>query len=128
MIERLLLAEKALAGGQLDQAERLFAQVADADERNAMAVVGLAEVALARGDRAAAEQHARRALEIDPDDAAARRIADASSAAAVAAAAVADATLAGTGAAGGGVASQRRRAGLIARLRAALARLLRRRD
>ncbi|HET9681155.1 MAG TPA: tetratricopeptide repeat protein [Candidatus Limnocylindrales bacterium] len=74
MIERLLAAERALGEGQLDQAERLFRQVADADERNAIAVVGLAEVALARGDRAAAEDLVARALAIDPDDAAAARL------------------------------------------------------
>ena len=74
MIERLLAAERALADGHLDQAERLFQQVADADERNAIAVVGLAEVALARGDRAAAEALAARALQIDPEDAAAARL------------------------------------------------------
>jgi thioredoxin-like negative regulator of GroEL len=73
MIERLLAAERALAEGQLDHAERLFRQIADADERNAIAVVGLAEVALARGDPAAAEALATRALAIDPDDAAAAR-------------------------------------------------------
>lgn len=74
MIERLLAAEQALGEGQLDHAERLFRQVADADERNAIAVVGLAEVALARGDRAAAEDLVARALAIDPDDAAAARL------------------------------------------------------
>jgi uncharacterized protein HemY len=74
VIERLLAAEQALAEGQLDQAERLFRQVAEADERNAIAVVGLAEVALARGDTTAAEALATRALVIDPDDAAAARL------------------------------------------------------
>lgn len=74
MIERLLAAERALAQGELDQAERLFGQVAGADERNAMAVVGLGEVALVRGDRAAAGALAERALSIDPDDAAAARL------------------------------------------------------
>jgi tetratricopeptide (TPR) repeat protein len=74
MIERLLAAERALAGGNLDGAELLFRQVAEADERNAIAVVGLAEVALARGDAAQAEAFARQALAIDPDDAAAARL------------------------------------------------------
>jgi tetratricopeptide (TPR) repeat protein len=77
VIERLLAAERALADGELDQAQRLFAQVAEADARNAMAVVGLAEVALARGDPAEARDLANRALAIDPDDAAAARLAEA---------------------------------------------------
>jgi uncharacterized protein HemY len=76
MIERLLAAERALEGGQHEVAERLFAQVAAADPRNAIAVVGLARVAQRIGDTAAATAHARRALEIDPEDGAARKLLD----------------------------------------------------
>lgn len=76
MIERLLAAERALEAGQDEVAERLFAQVAAADPRNAIAVVGLARVARRRGDAGAALAHARRALEIDAEDAAARRLLD----------------------------------------------------
>ncbi len=76
MIELVLAAERMLAGGDLDHAERLFSQVAEADPRNAIAVVGLAEVASARGDDAGAVATARRALEIDPENAAARRMID----------------------------------------------------
>src|SRR5205823_757328 len=44
------------------------------DPRNAIAVVGLARTADRRGDAAAATAHLHRALEIDPEDAAARRL------------------------------------------------------
>lgn len=74
MIERLLAAEHAMDLGQVDVAERLFGQVAAADPRNAIAVVGLARVARRRQDLPAAAAHARRALEIDPQDAAAIRL------------------------------------------------------
>ena len=74
MIERLLEAERARTAGELDLAATLLNQVIEADPRNAIAVVGLAHVALDRGDLMAAGAHARRALEIDPDEAAAARI------------------------------------------------------
>ena len=76
MIELLLAGERMLAAGDLDHAERLFSQVAEADPRNAIAVVGLAEVATARGDDDGAIATAQRALEIDPENAAARRMID----------------------------------------------------
>ncbi len=76
MIELLLVAERLLDEGMTDRAEHLFAQVAEADPRNAIAVVGLARVALARGDADGAVRLATRALEIDPDDAAAQRLVD----------------------------------------------------
>ncbi len=72
MIEVLLVAEQLLADGDLDRAEHLFGQVAEADARNAIAVVGLARVAQGRGDLAGALSIARRALVIDPEDAAAQ--------------------------------------------------------
>jgi hypothetical protein len=74
VIEILLAAERALSVGLVDQAERLFRQAADGDPRNSIAVVGLARVALDRGDEAGALQLARRALEIDQDNPAARRL------------------------------------------------------
>ncbi len=75
MIEVLLQAERALAMGLVDQAERLYRQAAAADPRNSIAVVGLARVALERADDARALQLAWRALAIDPENAAAQRLA-----------------------------------------------------
>jgi thioredoxin-like negative regulator of GroEL len=74
MIEILLQAERTLTMGLLDQAEHLYRQVAAADPQNAMAVVGLARVALERGDERGAWSLAVRALAIDPEDTAAERL------------------------------------------------------
>ena len=74
MIERLLAAEKALDQGMLDTAGRLFDQVAQADPRNAIALVGLAKVALREDRIDDARVLAEQALAIDPDEAAAQRL------------------------------------------------------
>ena len=71
----MLEAERALAVGLLDQAERHYAQVVAADPRNAIAIVGLARVALERGDQRATYSFARRALALDPDNPAASHLA-----------------------------------------------------
>jgi tetratricopeptide (TPR) repeat protein len=74
MIELMVRAEQDLELGLLDQAERIYQQVALADPRNAMAVVGLARVRLERGDQVGAHELACRALEIDPENSAALRM------------------------------------------------------
>ena len=74
MIEALLQAERLLVVGLVDQAERIYTSALEQDPLNAIAVVGLARVALERGDDRLAYQQARRALEIDPENAAAIRL------------------------------------------------------
>lgn len=75
MIELLLEAERALSFGRVERAEQLYRQVADVDPKNSIAVVGLARVALERADDLGAYLLARRALLIDPENEAARRLA-----------------------------------------------------
>jgi tetratricopeptide (TPR) repeat protein len=74
VIEALLQAERLLMYGMADQAERIYTATLDQDPLNAIAVVGLARVALERGDDQLAYRHARRALDIDPQNAAAVRL------------------------------------------------------
>jgi len=74
MIEALLQAERLLVHGMIDQAERIYAGALEQDPLNAIAIVGLARVALERADDKLAYAHARRALEIDPQNAAALRL------------------------------------------------------
>ena len=75
MIELLLQAERSLDAGLLDDAERIYWQAIERDSRNAIAVVGLARVAIERGDERTGYSFALKALEIDPENATARRLA-----------------------------------------------------
>jgi len=74
MIELLLQAERAMSTGLVDRAKTLYEQVSAADPQNSIAVVGLARVALERGDETGALALARRSLTIDPENAAASRM------------------------------------------------------
>jgi tetratricopeptide (TPR) repeat protein len=74
MFELLLQADKAIAAGLLDQAEKTYWQLIELDPSNAIAVAGLARIAMERGDARKARTFAERALEIDPDSTLARRL------------------------------------------------------
>jgi tetratricopeptide (TPR) repeat protein len=74
VIEALLQAERLLVHGQVDQAEQIYAGAIAQDPNNAIAVVGLARVALERGQEQLAYERAREALQIDPQNAAAQRL------------------------------------------------------
>jgi tetratricopeptide (TPR) repeat protein len=66
VIEPILQADRLLRVGLLDQAEALYRQTAERDPGNAFAVLGLARVAVERGDERAAYGYARQALLLDP--------------------------------------------------------------
>lgn len=70
----LLQADRLLTVDMVDQADAIYRRVADQDPRNAIAVVGLARCALARGEDGEAYRLAARALEIDPENDMARRM------------------------------------------------------
>jgi hypothetical protein len=74
VIERLLAAEAALDRGDVDTAGIVFTQVAQADPKNVIAIVGLARVALREDRIEDARDLAQEALEIDPNEAAAQKI------------------------------------------------------
>jgi tetratricopeptide (TPR) repeat protein len=77
MFELLLQADRALADGLFDQAERTYWQLIELDPTNAIAVAGMARVSLHRGDERLARTFADRALAMDPDNIAARRVIEA---------------------------------------------------
>ncbi len=74
MIELLLQADRLLTVDMVDQADAIYRRVSEQDPRNAIAVVGLARCALARGHDQEAYRLAAHAHELDPDDDMARRM------------------------------------------------------
>lgn len=74
MFELLLQADKSMSDGLFDQAERTYWQLIELDPTNAIAVAGLARISLQRGDERLARTFADRALGMDPDSIAARRV------------------------------------------------------
>jgi len=74
VIEALLQAERLLVHGIVDQAEGIYQRAIEQDPQNAIAVVGLARVALERGQERLAYERAREALAIDPQNVAAQRL------------------------------------------------------
>jgi hypothetical protein len=74
VIELLLQADRLLNVDMVDQAEAIYRRVAEQDPRNAIAVVGLGQCALARGDEREGYRLMSRALTIDPDNDMARRL------------------------------------------------------
>ena len=69
--EKQIQADRLLTYGLLDQAEKLYEEVVAAEPQNVEAALGLARVALERGDEQLAHERARRAVQINPrfDDA-----------------------------------------------------------
>jgi thioredoxin-like negative regulator of GroEL len=74
VIELLLQADRLLNVDMVDQAERIYRRVVEQDPQNAIAVVGLARCALARGDDREGYRLTSQALTIDPDNDMARRL------------------------------------------------------
>jgi tetratricopeptide (TPR) repeat protein len=74
VIEMLLQADRLLTVDLVDQADAIYQRVAEQDPRNAIAVVGMARCALARGEDQEAYRLAARALDIDPENDMARRM------------------------------------------------------
>jgi tetratricopeptide (TPR) repeat protein len=77
MYELLLQAEKALADGLLVQAEQTYWQLIELDSANAIALAGLAQISLERGDERLARRFADQARAIDPENVVAGRVFDA---------------------------------------------------
>ena len=70
----MLQAERLLLHGMVDAAEEIYRNATERDPHNAIAVVGLARVALEHGDERLAYERALQALAIDPQNVAALRL------------------------------------------------------
>jgi thioredoxin-like negative regulator of GroEL len=74
VIEQILQADRLMQVDQVDKARDMYQRVVELDPGNAIAVVGLAQCALADGDDHSAHELAARALTIDPENDMARRM------------------------------------------------------
>lgn len=74
MIEQILTADRFLQVDQVARARDIYERVVEMDPGNAIAVVGLAQCALAEGEDHDAHELAARALAIDPENDMARRM------------------------------------------------------
>lgn len=74
MIEQILQAERLIQVDRVADARGIYERVVELDPRNAIAIVGLAQCALADGDEAGAHALAAQALETDPSNDMARRM------------------------------------------------------
>ena len=74
MIEQILQADRFLQVDRVGKAREIYQRVVEMDPGNAIAVVGLAQCALADGDDRRAHELAARALTIDPENDMARRM------------------------------------------------------
>ena len=74
MIEQILQADRLLQVDQVGKARSIYQRVVEMDPGNAIAVVGLAQCALADGEDEQAHELAAKALTIDPENDMARRM------------------------------------------------------
>jgi hypothetical protein len=74
VIEQILQADRLMQVDQVDKARDIYQRVVSMDPGNAIAVVGLAQCALADGDDVLAHELAGKALTLDPENDMARRM------------------------------------------------------
>lgn len=74
VIEQILQADRLIQVDQVDKARDIYQRVVELDPGNAIAMVGLAQCALADGDDELAHELAGKALTLDPENDMARRM------------------------------------------------------